>query len=173
MPYQTSPDSLELDREIRTFRDERRSVVLATTDGAGLPEASVAPCVEDAEGNLYIFVSGLARHTSNLMATGCASALYLADESETDNLFARKRLMLTCTAQAIPRDHPGWRRRLDELAERQGKWVETLQGLTDFQLFCLIPSTATYVRGFGQAYRLEGEGLKRVSLVRPERPPPG
>lgn len=173
MPPQTPPDSRELDNEIRAFRDERRSVVLATTDGAGLPDASVAPCVEDPEGNIFIFVSGLARHTANLLATGCASALYLADESESDNLFARKRLTVTCAAIAISRDHPDWSKRLDELAERQGKWVETLRGLADFQLFCLIPSAATYVRGFGQAYRLTGEGLQQVSRVRPERPPPG
>jgi heme iron utilization protein len=173
MPHLTIPDSLKLDSEIRALRDARRSAVLATTDGTGLPEASVAPCVEDAQGNIYIFVSGLARHTQNLLATGCASVLYLEDEAQTDNLFARKRLTLACSATPIARDHPDWSGLLDGLAERQGKWVETLRGLADFQLFCLTPRSATYVRGFGQAYRFEGEGLKRVSVVRPESQPPG
>lgn len=59
------------------------------------------------------------------------------------------------------------------MAERLGKLVETLRGLADFQLFCLTPHRATYVRGFGQTFRFEGEGLKQMSLVRPERQPPG
>ena len=164
---QTKPDTEELEREMRALRCMLRSVVLATADGDGLPDASYAPCLEDAQGNVYIFVSGLARHTQNLLAAGRVSVLFIEDEGETVNVFARKRVTLDCMAMPIPRDHPDWNGVLDGMAERLGKLVETLRDLADFQLFCLTPRTATYVRGFGQTFRFEGEGLKRVSLVRP------
>ena len=51
-----TPESSRMQREIRDFRGTRRSVVLATVDGQGLPDASYAPCLDDAQGNVYIFV---------------------------------------------------------------------------------------------------------------------
>ncbi len=173
MHHPITPEREKLEREMRAFRGTRRSVVLATADGEGLPDASYAPCLEDAQGNVYIFVSGLARHTQNLLAAGRVSVLFIEDEGETANVFARRRLTLDCTATPIPRDHPDWSGVLDGLAERLGKLVETLRGLADFQLFRLTARSATYVRGFGQTFRFEGEGLKQVSMVRPERQPPG
>jgi putative heme iron utilization protein len=169
MPHQNEPGNEELEREIRALRGVCRSVLLATVDSEGLPDASSAPCLVDAEGNIYIFVSGLARHTRNLSATGRVSAMFIEDEAEAANIFARRRLILTCTAVTIARDHPEWEAYLDSMTERLGRLVGTLRGLGDFQLFRLTPHSATYVRGFGQTFHFEGEGLKQVSLVRPER----
>ncbi len=169
MPHETPAESAKLNHEMRAFRDTRRSVVLATTDSEGLPDASYAPCLEDAEGHVYIFVSGLARHTQNLLTIGRVSVLFIEDEGETANVFALRRVTLDCSAEPIPRDHPDWVGVLDGLAERQGKLVETLRGLADFQLFRLTPRSATYVRGLGQTFRFEGEGLKQVAMAKPER----
>jgi heme iron utilization protein len=71
----------------------------------------------------------------------------------------------------LARDHPEWEGHLDRFAGRFGKFVETLRGLADFQLFRLTPRSATYVRGFGQTFRFEGEGLMQMSRVRPSMPP--
>ena len=169
MHDQALSESATLEREIRAFRAARHSVVLATTDAEGRPDASYAPCMDDAQGAVYIFVSGLARHTQNLLALGRVSVLYLEDEGETDNVFARRRLTLDCRATPVSREHPDWSGILDALTERLGKMVVTLRRLADFQLFCLTPLSATYVRGFGQTYRFEGEGLQQVSRVRAEK----
>jgi hypothetical protein len=172
MHHPITPESLELQREIRDFRGTRRTVVLATADGQGLPDASYAPCLEDAEGNVYIFVSALARHTRNLLADARVSVLFIEDEAETANVFARRRLTLECSATPIAREHPDWAGVLDGMTERLGGLMGTLRSLADFQLFRLTPRSATYVRGFGQTFRFEGEGLKQVSRVGPDRPPP-
>lgn len=157
----TAAESAELQREIRAFRATRRSVLLATVDAQGQPDASYAPCLEDERGDIYVFVSGLARHTRHLMATGRVSVLFIEDEVAAANLFARRRLTLDCTATAMARDHPHWGAYLDALTERQGSLVGTLRGLADFQLFRLTPLSSTYVRGFGQAFRFEGGGFTR------------
>ncbi len=170
--HSQATESEKLEREMRAFRGTLRSVVLATTNSEGLPDASYAPCLEDAAGHVYIFVSGLARHTQNLLTTARVSVLFIEDEGETANVFARRRLTLDCSAAPIPRDYPDWVGVLDGLAERQGKLVETLRGLADFQLFRLTPRSATYVRGLGQTFRFEGEGLKQVAGVKPERGSP-
>ena len=170
-PPNTS-ENLELQREIRDFRATRRSVSLATADGQGWPDASYAPCLEDAEGNVYILVSGLARHTQNLLTDARVSVLFIEDEGAAEHVFARRRLTLACSATPVAREHPDWNGVLDGMAERLGELVETLRQLADFRLFRLTPHSATYVRGFGQTYRFEGEGLQQVSRVRPDRPPP-
>lgn len=167
-----TPESLKLQREIREFRGTRRTVVLATVDGHGLPDASYAPCLDDAEGNVYIFVSALARHTRNLLADARVSVLFIEDEGATAHVFARRRLTLECSATPIAREHPDWAGVLDGMTERLGELVGTLRHLADFQLFRLTPRCATYVRGFGQTFRFEGEGLKQVSRVGPDRQPP-
>ncbi len=172
MPPPASPETVELQREVRDFRATRRAVMLATTDGQGLPDASYAPCLDDAEGNVYIFVSALARHTRNLLADARVSVLFIEDEGEAGNVFARRRLTLECTAVPVARAHPDWVGIIDGMAGRLGEMVGTLRQLADFQLFRLMPHRATYVRGFGQTYRFEGEGLKQISRVRPDKPPP-
>ncbi len=167
MSSETAVESATLQQEMRAFRATRLSVVLATTNSEGLADASYAPCLEDAAGHVYIFVSGLARHTRNLLTTGRASVLFIEDEVNAANVFARRRLTLDCSAAPILRDHPEWTGLLDGFTERQGKMLETLRGLADFQLFRLTPRSAIYVRGFGQTFRLEGEDLKQVVRVQP------
>ena len=153
-----------LQSEIQEFREGFRSVTLATVNGDGVPEASYAPCVTDAAGNHYVFVSGLARHTRDLEETGTASALFIDDEQSTGNIFARKRLSYRCDAILVPRESPEWEEILKKFQEIFGKFVETLQQLPDFRLFRLSPRSGRYVSGFGQAFELEGQ---RVAQLRP------
>lgn len=167
MSPETPAERAKLEQEISAFRTTRRSVMLATANSDGLADASYAPCLEDAAGHVYIFVSGLARHTRNLLTTRRVSVLFIEDEGDAANVFARRRLTLDCSAAPIPRDHPEWTGLLDGFAARQGKMVQTLRGLADFQLFRLTPRCATYVRGFGQTFRLEGEELKLIVGVQP------
>jgi putative heme iron utilization protein len=154
-----------LQSEIREFREGFRSVTLATVNGDGVPEASYAPCVTDAAGNHYVFVSGLARHTRDLEETGTASALFIEDEQSAGNIFARKRLSYRCDAILVPRESPEWEAILKEFREIFGRFVETLQQLPDFRLFRLSPRSGRYVSGFGQAFELEGQ---RVTQLRPQ-----
>ncbi|MGA7800818.1 MAG: DUF924 family protein [Gammaproteobacteria bacterium] len=156
-----------LRREARAFRESVRTAALATADADGVPHASSAPYVADEQENIYVYVSALAGHTGNLRATGRASVLFLEKEGAARNPFARRRLTYECRVTAIARDCPRWNELLDRFACEFGTIMDTLRALMDFQLFCLEPVAATYVRGFGQTFELSGPGLSQVSPVNP------
>lgn len=160
------PDPAELQAEAQAFRDRCRTVVLATADADGRPEASVTPYALDEAGHLLVFVSELARHTGNLLANPRASALFAADEADTRNPFARRRLVLGCRAEEIARDSTEGADALARLRARHGPTLDTLAALPDFHLFRLVVERGSYVRGFGNAWALRGpelapEGLRR------------
>ena len=67
---------------------------LATSDEAGVPAASTVPY--RLSYGLVILVSELAKHTAHLLGTRRCAVLFLEDEGEAVNLFARKRLTIGC-----------------------------------------------------------------------------
>lgn len=168
MNERAAPSRQELRDEIVRFRAGFDSIMLATADDQGTPLASCAPCIIDAQGQVYIYVSGLSAHTANLLQSRRASLLFAA-EASGGNAFARPRLTLDCEAQRIDRSDSTWEQILDEFGERFGAIVQTLRQLADFELFRLVPAAGNYVRGFGQAYRLRGAGLDDIE---PQRPKP-
>ncbi len=155
-------------RKIVDFRDGRQSVLMATVNTKGAPEASVVPFVPDDAGYIYIYVSALSRHTSNLSETGTASLLFVEDEQNTSNMFARRRLHYSCVCDTVKKDSQQWRWILAKFETRFGKFVQTLRGLPDFSLFRLIPVSGSYVSGFGKAFSLEGDKLQRVNRITPD-----
>lgn len=154
--------------EIRALRDHRRSVLLATADAQGRPHASYAPFLSDEHDQIYVYVSALAAHTRNLEGVAKASLLFIEDEADSPNIFARRRLSLDCRVDTIARDTPRWSSLLDRMAERHGRIVTTLRTLPDFRLLTLIAERGNYVRAFGQAYRLHGPHLEQITAAGPD-----
>lgn len=163
-------ESAAIAAEAARFRAGFRTVVLATAGADGVPEASYAPYVTDAAGQFFVYVSGLARHTRNLAATGQVDLLFLQEEAATANPFARVRLGYACRAEAVAHGSEPWTQTLDHFEREFGNIVAVLRTLPDFRLFRLIPLSARYVRGFGQAYVFEGEALSAVRVVGPRTP---
>jgi uncharacterized protein (DUF924 family) len=155
--------------EIAEFRALFQTMTLATVSASGEPEASYAPYVSDAFGNLYAFVSTLSRHTHNMQHTGRASVIFLEDEQTCANLFARKRLVYRCFTHPVSRDAAEWRAIMQTFDARFGPFMETLRSLADFGLMRFMPFEASYVIGFGQAYALTGPTLSEVKHVDPSR----
>ena len=148
--------------ELDALRDCCRSLILATTDADGTPQASPAPFIRDAQGRYHVFVSGLSPHTAHL-ATGRPVGILLAeDEADTLQIFARRRLSHSCTVAEIDRGSGDWDACLVQFVERFGSIVDLLRGLPDFRLFRLTPETGRFVRGFGQAYRVVGGLLRPI-----------
>ena len=143
-----------LRHEAREFQSAFRSVLMATVNQDGAPEASYAPYVMDDDGRYYVFVSGLARHTRDFQESGNVSLQFIENEDPAQNLFARRRLTLLCDVSAIPRASPVHEEILEHFTQSFGRFVNTLRGLPDFQLFRLTPRSGLYVRGFGQAFRV-------------------
>lgn len=153
-------------RDFLALRDHANSAQLATLGSDHTPESSYAPCVLY-EGSYYLFLSRLASHTNNLMRNPEIGLMLLEEEAEAANPFARKRINLQGRAQLISRDNARFRIVLDLFHHRFGKVMEIIEPLPDFQLFCVHPKTGRFVRGFGQAYELEGDKLDRLTHVNP------
>ncbi|MGF1546242.1 MAG: HugZ family protein [Thiotrichales bacterium] len=164
MAEKPSPEALQT--EAQAFRAGFKTVLLATSGPDGAPEASYSPFVLDDAEDILLFVSDLAQHTRNLRANPRASLMFIANESDTTNLFARQRLILACSAEFIPRDPADWPVRLALFEQKFGKMMGLLKSLPDFHLVRLRVDYGNYVRGFAQAYALAGKALEVQHLRR-------
>ena len=144
------------------FPDNFRSITLSTVSADGIPQASYAPFLIDPDKTLYIYVSGLSTHTTNLKQTGRASILFIEDEAKTKEIFARRRLTYECTATVLPRDTLQWQQLIERFEQRFGQVIGLMKGLPDFQVFQLKPQAGQFVIGFGAAYRVDTENLDRL-----------
>lgn len=152
-------------RSFQELRSLTRTLILATADETGLPEASTTAFMQDESGDYYVLVSQLARHTSNLQIRPQASVMLLEDEASTQQLFARRRLQLQCEASRV--DAENTQAIIEQFRKEHGKIIELLSSLPDFVVFKLHPLRGQFVMGFGQAYTLEGPDLGSLSPIRP------
>ena len=161
-----SPDTLQqIKSEVAAFLRQRRSSVLSTIDPSGLPHASYAPFVQVNNKAFYIYVSSLSQHTRNLQINPLVSLLLIEDESTAQQIYARERLTFLCESEIIGRDSIQWNVILEAFEKKFGNIVETLRSLQDFQLFQLTPRHGIFVKGFGQAFHIEGPTLERFRHI--------
>ena len=132
----------------------QQSLLLATVTAQGKPESSYAPYVRDEKGAFYIFVSELATHTKNMLQSGCASILFIQPEEQTNNFFARKRVVFDCSISEVQQQDGLYHQQLATMQEKFGETIELLRSLPDFHLLALTPVNGKYVAGFGKAYSI-------------------
>lgn len=94
----------------------------------------------------------MARHTKNLKEVGKVSAMFVEDESETNQIYARHRLTLDVSTKEIARDTPEWEEGVSKLQAAHGKILDILVGMQDFIMIELTTIKGAYVNGFGSAY---------------------
>ena len=145
----------EVASEVLEFVSRCKTVILSTVSGNGEPNASYAPFVQEA-GAIYVLVSGLAKHTSNLLSTGQCHAMFIADEKDSVNVFARKRVSYVCEVSVIERQESSAKVVFEKMQERFGPTISVLVGLPDFRLVRLVPGEGVWVRGFAQAIPVQG-----------------
>lgn len=129
--------------------------MLSTVSVQGEPESSYAPYVRDKQGTFYIFVSQLAEHSQNLLQTGKASVLFIQPEAQTQNLFARQRVVLNCSVTEVNRMDESFEKIMDDMQDLLGETVALLRSLPDFHLLAINPIKGKYIAGFGQAFKIE------------------
>lgn len=149
------------------LRESTTSVQLATLDEDLGPEASYAPCVW-LEGDCYLFLSGLSSHCGNLMRNP-RIGLLLVDAAAAPNPFACKRASLQGCASVINRDDAVFARVMETFHDRFGKVMQVIEPLPDFRLFRVQAKSGSFIRGFGQAYALNGPELDRLVPVDPRK----
>lgn len=159
-------DLARLTQEAREFMGRFRTLLLATVSADGTPEASYAPFVRSEDNEFYVYVSGLARHTRNLLAKPVAGVLFIEDERDASQPFARKRLTFDCRAETIARESAHWNEIMERFSREFGEVMDLIRPLPDFQLIRLVPQSAIYVRGFAQAYRATTPALDRFEHIR-------
>lgn len=144
--------------EIRAFRDGCQTLMMATLDQGANPNVSYVPFTLQDDG-YYVLVSEIARHGQNLQVCNRVSIMLIEDESNSRQIYARKRLTFDALADEIPRKTSDWERGITALHEKHGDIVKNLSQLGDFHLFRLIPEKGLYVKGFGQAFTVSGDEL--------------
>ncbi|HHF0488514.1 heme utilization protein HutZ [Vibrio diabolicus] len=160
MDQQVKQERLQgrLGPEIKEFRQERRTLQLATVDVEGRPNVSYAPYVQNQEG-YFVLISKIARHARNLLENPNVSLMMIEDEEPSKQLFARKRLTFDAVANVVERDTEMWHQVVGQMKERFGEIIDGLSQLEDFVLFNLQPESGLFVKGFGQAYQVSGDDL--------------
>lgn len=128
-----------------------KSLILGTVDAEGNPTASYAPFARSGN-KFFILVSFMAKHTKNLKDIGKVSAMFIEDESATNQIYARHRLTLDVSTNEILRDTAEWTAAVAKLQEAHGKILDILTGMQDFILIELTTKKGAYVNGFGSAY---------------------
>ena len=139
-----------------------KSVILGSIGENGYPFSSYAPCYYDGE-KIYIFISNIATHSKNMQNTNKASALFIEDEKQSDNIFARKRISLQCDVKIIPRDDSSFTPIMDTFqAIHECGTLSMLMGMSDFNLYALTPIYGEATFGFGEAYNIGGEKMNQL-----------
>jgi len=136
------------------------TVILSTINKSGHPNASYAPVAVDKENNFFIYISDLSKHTQNILSNNNVSIMLIEDVSNSENVFARKRLTLNVKASLIKRDTKLWNTKINLLEKRFPDAFQYLKNLIDFNLFQLSPKDALLVYGFGKAFKFLGQKLE-------------
>lgn len=144
---------------------ERKStLLLSTLSPDTFPDISYAPYVRDEAGSFYIYISRLAAHTHNLLAHAKCSVLFVQDEADSRNLFARERVTFRCAVTEVAAGSDQSQKILDRFEQQHGQTVAMLRTLPDFHLFALKPVSGTYVVGFGKAFEVNPDEFGLIHL---------
>jgi len=139
--------------DVNAFIAQHKSFELATLNQQGLPEVSYTPFIRQGD-EFYIFVSDLAKHAANLRRNPVVAAMCIESESDAQQIYARQRCILQCDViEQHALSDEAKASILNEFEACHGAIIKMLRSLPDFNLFKLIPTEITLVKGFGQAYR--------------------
>jgi len=144
--------------EIEEFRQQQRTLQLATITAEGLPHVSYSPFIF-LPGGYYILVSDIAQHGQNLKHSPNVSIMMIEDEQQAKSIYARKRLSFDAQANLIERDSHEWTQGISALEERFGEIVSVLSTLQDFNLYRLEPERGRFVKGFGKAFEISSQDM--------------
>lgn len=139
--------------QYQALLEKTQSLQLSSLKG-DQPEASYAPFIRQGRA-LYIFVSELACHTSNLLSHAKAGVMLIEDEGQAKNLFARKRITFNCRVEQVATDSAEYPLLLDQMELRLGNTMSLLRSLSDFRLLRLVPVEGRFITGFGKAYEID------------------
>lgn len=147
---------------MKEFIKNIQTAIIGTLDKDHLPFSSYAPYLYD-NNRFYVYISDIATHAKNIQTNPKASLFFIEDESQSENLFARKRISLQCDSMKIARGSERFEEVLALFAKKfDAKMVEKLKKMTDFNLFEFKVHYGEATFGFGKAYLIGGENMDEL-----------
>ena len=146
-----------MSNNLNEFLENFKSLSMSTIDNKGNPFSSYAPFIK-IEDKYYVYISLMAKHTTNLKNNNICSLFFVEDESVCSNIFARKRAMVQCNSKMINQDTKEEIVLLEEFKVKfDDSMISMLKSMKDFYVFEFTPFYGEAVFGFGKAYNLGGK----------------
>ena len=155
---------IDAKKEMDDLISNMKTVILGTVSKEGEPNSSYAPSIIDSNGNYFIYISNLSKHTLNLLDTPSLSIMIIDDESKTDNIFARRRLTMNASSVIVDRHSDKWNEVIAVMEDRLGETISFLKDMTDFHMFKLKPQDGLLVHGFAKAFKLSAKDFSLIHL---------
>src|SRR3989339_721186 len=141
--------------EVESFLETFQTLIIASLTSEGEAHASTAPYVRMGN-DFYILISTVAQHGRNLLINPKISVLFVEDESQCIQPFARKRVTIEANVSEVTREDERFMSVIERLcAHFEPELVTSLTQMGDFHLFKHSPKSGSVVMGFGRAYRLD------------------
>lgn len=142
-------------QEVELFLETFQTLIMASLTPEGEPYASTAPYIRIGD-DFYILISTVAQHGRNLLVHPKVSLLFVEDESQCIQPFARKRVTIEAEASEITREGELFLHAIERFkAHFDPELVTSLSQMGDFHLFKLSALRGNVVMGFGKAYHLD------------------
>ena len=147
-------------KNLNEFLEPLKSLTISSLDDKRYPFSSYAPFVKYNH-KYYVYLSLMAKHSSNLTQNKIASIFFCEDEQDCKNIFAKKRVSIQCETLKLAQNTQNEEEILNEFkAKFSEEMVNMLKKMGDFYLFEFTPFYGEAVFGFGKAYNLGGENFE-------------
>ncbi|WP_417324691.1 HugZ family protein [Halarcobacter sp.] len=147
-----------IERSIKEFLSEFKSLVISSLDEHNLPFTSYAPFILK-DNKFYVYLSTMAKHSHNLTKNKNSSIFFIEDEQNCENIFARKRVVYQCFTKKLSRDTDEFNELISLFEDKHGSTVSMLKDMKDFSFFEFEVVSGEAILGFGKAYNLEKKDI--------------
>ena len=113
----------------------------------------------------YIHVSKLGKHTTDMEADPHVGLLIAETDDSRADPQTLARVSIHGMAEILPRSDPGYAHVKKSYLERFPE-AEQLFSLGDFNLWKISPRGGRFVAGFGRAFNLVPEALRKISTLK-------
>jgi len=148
----------------KLISNNKSIIISVNEDNSG--DLGYAPYFHD-HNYYYIYASELSTHIKLLLKKKLGTFMIINDEFVSQNIWARIRLKFDAKITIIRRNNEDFHNICEKIRSRHGQTMNLIKQFSDFHLIKIIPSRGTFVAGFGNAFKLEGQSLSVISKIKP------
>ena len=106
-------------KNLNEFLETLKSLTISSLDENKNPFSSYAPFVKYNH-KYYVYLSLMAKHSSNLTNNKIASIFFCEDEKDCANIFGKKRVSIQCNVKRLEQNTENEKLILDEFRNKFG-----------------------------------------------------